>query len=112
VGPRAVLDMVVKRKIPWPRWESNRRTSIVQPVAQSLYRLTYHGCAEWNCCNKSVEVLYECPNLSAHADYKIIEQPVSERGPLHETSAYCVRAVEMQSALCTEQEVASLRLAG
>jgi hypothetical protein len=34
VGPRAVLDAVVKRKIPNPRGESNPRTSIVQPVAQ------------------------------------------------------------------------------
>jgi hypothetical protein len=34
VGPRAVLDAVVKRKIPNPRRESNPRTPIVQPVAQ------------------------------------------------------------------------------
>jgi hypothetical protein len=34
VGPRAVLDAVVKRKIPSPRRESNPRTPIVQPVAQ------------------------------------------------------------------------------
>jgi hypothetical protein len=34
VGPRAVLDAVVKRKIPRPRRESNIRTPIVQPVAQ------------------------------------------------------------------------------
>jgi hypothetical protein len=34
VGPRAVLDTVVKRKIPSPRRESNTRTLIVQPVAQ------------------------------------------------------------------------------
>jgi len=33
VGPTAVLDMVVKRKIPNPRWELNPRTLIVQPVA-------------------------------------------------------------------------------
>jgi hypothetical protein len=33
-GPRAVLDAVVKRKIPSPRRESNPRTPIVQPVAQ------------------------------------------------------------------------------
>jgi hypothetical protein len=32
VGPRAVLDTVVKRKIPRPRRESNPRTSIIQPV--------------------------------------------------------------------------------
>jgi hypothetical protein len=34
VGPRAVLDAVVKRKIPSPRRESNPRTPIVQPVTQ------------------------------------------------------------------------------
>jgi hypothetical protein len=34
VGPRAVLDAVVKRKIPSPRQESNSRTPIVQTVAQ------------------------------------------------------------------------------
>jgi hypothetical protein len=34
VGPRAVLDAVVKRKIPSPRRESKPRTAIVQPVAQ------------------------------------------------------------------------------
>jgi hypothetical protein len=34
VGPRAVPDAVVKRKIPSPRRESNPRTPIVQPVAQ------------------------------------------------------------------------------
>jgi hypothetical protein len=32
VGPSAVLDAVVKRKIPIPRWELNTRTPIVQPV--------------------------------------------------------------------------------
>jgi hypothetical protein len=34
VGPRAVLDAVVKKKIPSPRRETNPRTPIVQPVAQ------------------------------------------------------------------------------
>jgi hypothetical protein len=34
VGPRAVLDAVVKRKIPIPLRESNPRTPIVQPIAQ------------------------------------------------------------------------------
>jgi hypothetical protein len=33
VGPRAVLDAVVKRKIPNPRRESNPKTPIVQPTA-------------------------------------------------------------------------------
>jgi hypothetical protein len=34
VGPRAVLDTVVKRKIPSSPRESNPRTPIVQPVVQ------------------------------------------------------------------------------
>jgi hypothetical protein len=33
LGPRAVLDAVVKRKIPSPRRESNPGIPIVQPVA-------------------------------------------------------------------------------
>jgi hypothetical protein len=33
VGPRAILDMVVKRKIPSPCQESNPRTPIIQPAA-------------------------------------------------------------------------------
>jgi hypothetical protein len=34
LGGLAVLDAVVKRKIPSPRRESNPRNPIVQPVAQ------------------------------------------------------------------------------
>jgi hypothetical protein len=34
MGPRAVLDAVVKRKIPSLRRESNPRTPIIKPVAQ------------------------------------------------------------------------------
>jgi hypothetical protein len=34
VGLRAVLDVVVKRKIPSPRRESNPGTLLVQTVAQ------------------------------------------------------------------------------
>jgi hypothetical protein len=45
VGPRAVLDAVVKRKIHNPCRESNPRTPIVQPLAQrcttELSRLLY-----------------------------------------------------------------------
>jgi hypothetical protein len=37
MGPRTVLDAVVKRKIPSPRRESNHRTLIVQPVAHQRY---------------------------------------------------------------------------
>jgi hypothetical protein len=31
-GPRAVLDTVVKRKIPSPHWESNPRTQLLEDV--------------------------------------------------------------------------------
>jgi hypothetical protein len=34
VSPRAVLNAVVKRKIPSPLRESNPKTPIVQPIAQ------------------------------------------------------------------------------
>jgi hypothetical protein len=41
VGPSAVLDAVVKRKIPSPRRESNPRTPIVQTSSNFLY-CNYH----------------------------------------------------------------------
>jgi len=34
VGPRAILDVVVKREIPSPCRVSNPRTLIIQPIAQ------------------------------------------------------------------------------
>jgi hypothetical protein len=40
-GPRAVLDAVVKRKIPSPYWELNPRTPIVQPIAQCYTELSW-----------------------------------------------------------------------
>jgi hypothetical protein len=48
MGPRAVLDAVVKRKIPSPRRESSPRTQIVQPLAQrytdwAITALTFHN---------------------------------------------------------------------
>jgi hypothetical protein len=61
VGPRTVLDAVVKRNIPSPRRESNHGAPIVQPVAQRytdwaimalrrhflLYKIR-HGTGSWN----------------------------------------------------------------
>jgi hypothetical protein len=43
VGPRAVLDAVVKRKIPSPRRKSNPRAPIIQPVAKRYtdWAITY-----------------------------------------------------------------------
>jgi hypothetical protein len=39
-GPRALLDTVVKRKIPSPHQESNPRTLIIQPMAQCYTELS------------------------------------------------------------------------
>jgi len=36
VGPKAVLDAVIKRKISHPHWESNPRTPIIQPVDHNM----------------------------------------------------------------------------
>jgi hypothetical protein len=41
VSPRAVLDAVMKRKIPSPSRESNPRTPIVQAVAQGYTVIKY-----------------------------------------------------------------------
>jgi hypothetical protein len=41
VGPRAILDAVVKRKIPSPHWESNPRTLIIQLVAHCYTDLSW-----------------------------------------------------------------------
>jgi hypothetical protein len=43
MGPRAVLDAVMKRKITSPRRESNLRTPIVQPVYPKV-----SGLAAWS----------------------------------------------------------------
>jgi hypothetical protein len=55
VGPRAVLDTVVRRKIPSPRRESNPRTPIVQPIAQQRiiiscpsYRMVHSQVVLWS----------------------------------------------------------------
>jgi hypothetical protein len=60
VGPRAVLDAVVERKIPSPRRESNPRTPIVHPVAQ---RCIYWAITALNSKRYkaiSLIVLYSC----------------------------------------------------
>jgi hypothetical protein len=48
VGPKAVLDAVVKRKIPSPRRESNPRTPIVRPVAQRYTDRVITALGEWS----------------------------------------------------------------
>jgi hypothetical protein len=37
MGTRAGLDIMERREISCPYWESNPDSSVVQPVAQSLY---------------------------------------------------------------------------
>jgi hypothetical protein len=49
VGPRAVLDAVVNRKIPSPHRESNPRTPTVQPVDQR--------CTDWAITDLTLFVL-------------------------------------------------------
>jgi hypothetical protein len=43
VGHRDGLDVMEKRKISCPYRETNLDPSVAQPVAWSLYRLSYHG---------------------------------------------------------------------
>jgi hypothetical protein len=62
VGPRAVLDMVVKRKIPSPRRESNPRTPIVQSVGQR-YTDSYH---------EELYNLYISPNTIRYLKFRIM----------------------------------------
>jgi hypothetical protein len=54
LGPRAVLDAVVKRKIPNPRRESNPRTPIVQPVAQRYTDWDITALLEYQILSKSI----------------------------------------------------------
>jgi hypothetical protein len=52
VGPRAVLDAVVKRKFPSPRRESNPRTPIVQPVTTWILLRKETGSKEETRCRR------------------------------------------------------------
>jgi hypothetical protein len=61
VGPRAVLDMVVKRKIPSPCWESNPRTPITHPVAQHYTDMIYRIYDDTEQCRWSKELLLNWP---------------------------------------------------
>jgi hypothetical protein len=56
VGPRAVLDAVVKRKIPSPRWESKPRTPIVQPVANNKIYFKGLGYEHMDCIHVNMDV--------------------------------------------------------
>jgi hypothetical protein len=61
VGPRAVLDAVVKRKIPRPRRESNPRTPIGQLVAKlvpwSMKKLGRQNCSVFKVIKKDAHYL-------------------------------------------------------
>jgi hypothetical protein len=67
VNPRAVLDAVVKRKIPSPLQESNLRTPIVQPVAQ---RNTDRAIAALIYINQPLEIHSRI--VSHHVSYKYL----------------------------------------
>jgi hypothetical protein len=84
VGPRAVLNAVVKRKIPSPRRESKPRTPIDQPVAQRYtdWAITALQKGKWElylCTNplRSLQLI-RIKSLSllnvAHRIYTAIEQ--------------------------------------
>jgi hypothetical protein len=77
VGPSAVLDAVVKRKIPSPRRESNPRTPIVQSVAQRY--------TDW-AINGSVGDYEDNINQFKHCIYKIIKILFFEHDILKVTS--------------------------
>jgi hypothetical protein len=60
VGPRAILDAVVKRKIPSPCWESRPRTPIIQPVA---WHYTDWAITALRLHNEKFHNLYASPNI-------------------------------------------------
>jgi hypothetical protein len=68
VGFRAVLDAVVKRKIPSPRRESNPRTPIVQPIAQryttELSRLLCILNASYKCISDIFKYMFAGFNMT------------------------------------------------
>jgi hypothetical protein len=65
VGPRAVLDAVVKRKIPSSRRESNPRTPIFQPVTQ---RYTDSDSAQ---ISMTLKFFYSSQSLQANTEVVI-----------------------------------------
>jgi hypothetical protein len=91
VGPRAVLDAVVKRKILIPHRESNPRTLIVQPVA---YRLSCNSSSDLCCAlyeyhhhhHHVIHVLYssfEMVSVHRYSEFLCLELSLRERDLLH-----------------------------
>jgi hypothetical protein len=73
VGPRAVLDAVVKRKIPSPRRVSNSRTPTVQPVTQ---RYTDWAITTFDRPKQASE--YKAPGEEMNNAYKILIRKLKE----------------------------------
>jgi hypothetical protein len=64
MGPRAILDAVVKRKIPSSHQESNPRTLIIQPVAQHYTPQTCRGVLYLpKALNEELHNLYASQNI-------------------------------------------------
>jgi hypothetical protein len=61
VGSRAVLDAVVRRKIPSTRGESNPRNPIVQPVAQRYTDWAITALVRMGEMRKAYRILVEDP---------------------------------------------------
>jgi hypothetical protein len=61
MGPRDILDVVVKRKIPSPNQELNSRIPIIQPVAQCYINLAIMAfTSSWQQFTNKVQNLIPC----------------------------------------------------
>jgi hypothetical protein len=76
MGPRAVLNAVVKRKIPSPRRESNPRTPIVLSLSLSLYIYIYktYVVGFIDCLSKASEVM-NIYDMRFHNDWSFCPSP-------------------------------------
>jgi len=70
VGPRAVLDAVVKRKIPSTRRESNPRTLIVQPVKGSISVPVSLNGNLWGSCHMALHIHNVCPQMKMNGQVR------------------------------------------
>jgi hypothetical protein len=87
VGSKAVLDAVLKRKIPSPCRKSNPRTPIVQPVAQqgTIFRayicyFMFAGNVVDEYPSLEVNIIQGCMEQNTHVKYKLVHHSVA----LHE----------------------------
>jgi hypothetical protein len=72
VGPRAVLDAVVERKIPSSLRVSNPRTSIVQPVTQSYTDWAIAGLTQWQIFHIISEVAAQEISISCLRSHSVL----------------------------------------